>query len=201
MEYGKNMEGENEKIRKMSLFRRSKEKDIRKLLKEFWYDKCMNESAEMDDYVPEIMQEEVYKYLGKRGDKGRYNFAMFTVNFREDVKWGLVKKKFEKYRKKVWIEKELSCVEWRDGDKGLHIHSKVWIRQPTEGERKVYSFKREVYNTFKSLVGNRLHVNVRYSNKKGCFDEYIMRIKGGEKKKNFENNVVNRVKLGVKNVL
>ena len=80
------------------------------------------------------------------------------------------------------------CIEWREGDKGMHAHIKIWLNE----NKNPYRCKGEFYNTFKSLVGNKQHVNIRYSNTDGCFEEYIMGIKDGEFKKNRENDIRNR---------
>lgn len=169
------------KYEKLLLFYKMKEEGIKKLLKEFWYDKALEETSVFEDYIPEDMLEEVVEYTSKRNRNSRYKYAMFTINFKEKVTLKNAMKKFEKFRTKKWIEKSMSCMEWRGLYLGMHLHSKVWIK---DGKR-IYDCKREVYNTFKDLVGNKMHVNVRYSNRENCFEEYIKGYKKGKMKDSF----------------
>lgn len=165
----------------------------RKILSEFWYDKVSNDFEWLKHDVPKNFKSEVREYLESR-NSSRYKYAMFTINPKEGTVFSELQKKVEKALKKVWVENYLFCYEWRDKDKGLHVHIKVWIKK----EKNPYHCKREIYNTFKHLVGNKKHVNVRYSNREGCFDEYIKNgIKDGKKKKNSEFDRINRELLNI----
>ncbi|WP_445775567.1 hypothetical protein, partial [Shewanella sp.] len=170
-------EDTEEKFRKLKVFTIAREKAFEKLFKEFWYDKSLKTAEITDDYIPEVCKEEFQKYVGKRG-KARYKYLLITINFKPDVDFEMAYKQFEKYTKKKWIDKCINCFEWRkemtkDDNGGMHIHSKVWIAD----KKNPYKCKGEVYNTFKNLVGNKLHVNVRYSNAEGCFEDYIAGLK------------------------
>ena len=110
------------------------------MFKEYHYDKFLNNPSLLDDFVPAYARGEFQKYCGKRTSK-RYKYVMFTINFKEGVDMDDVKKKYVKYVMKKWLLKSMSCFEWRKMDKGMHIHSKVWLDE----EKNPYECKREVY--------------------------------------------------------
>ncbi len=184
------------KEKKLQLFIQSKEKAYAKRFKEYWYDKVLEENEDISSYVPNILKEDFQKYLGKKSGK-RYNYIMFTINFKESVTFAQAYKKFVKYTKKTWIHSHYSCFEWRSLESGMHIHSKVVL---TDDKVKVYRCKSEVYNTFKNLVGNKLHINVRYSNREGCFDSYIDGLKKEIRKDCYEVTHIMRAKHSIPNV-
>lgn len=171
-----------------------------KLWREFWYYRLTDHQDEMGNYTvcklaPDSIRSEMSNWLNKkakmRGTK--YKYCMFTINFKEEIDIEYIKKKLKKCLTKNWIEQYIYCYEWRDIDKGMHVHLKTWIK---EG-KVVYNCKKEVYNTFKDLVGNKLHVNVRYSNRNDCFNEYIKGYKLGQVKPTHIHDCVmrNRLKL------
>lgn len=187
----------DEKIRKLVLFRNEYEQAMRKIAKEYWYDKILESSELWEEYVPEVYAEDFGKWAVKRGGNARYKYIMITVNFKEDVSFETMWVKFVKMKNKIWIEKSMSCVEWRDKNKGMHIHSKVWVHD----WKKVYECKREIYNTFKALVGNKMHVNVRYSNREKCFEDYIRGFRGGKKKESYDVTMSMRKELKIPDIL
>ncbi len=158
-----------DKINKLQLFYLQQEEAYKKLFKQFHYDRALEDPLLTDEYIPKVLKGEFQEYLGKRNSSGRYKYAMYTINFREGQTVQKAMKQFLKYTKKKWIKNSISCFEWRGMDRGMHIHSRVEF-QP---EKNVYEGKREVYNTFKSMVGNKKHVNVRYSNRDNSFLKYI----------------------------
>ncbi len=172
-------------IDKKLIFHNQQIEAYKKLFKQFHYDRAFNDPSFTDDYIPEVYKEEFQKYIVRRSSAGRYKYVMYTINFREDIDHYEVLKAFLKYTKKKWIKKSYSCFEWRDIDKGQHIHSRVEII-PDDPEKPnritIYQRKREVYNTFKHLVGNKLHINARYSNRKDCFIAYVKGLRKGKPK-------------------
>lgn len=157
---------------KICFINRMKTRALEKIMGQFFYDKWMDEPIDIADAFW-IHKEDYLKWAEKRSSKSRYKYVMFTINpYKDDV--DLLKKKIEKCVCKNWITKYMYCFEQRgkmdkDLGKGIHIHLKVWLK---EG-KNVYRCRGEVYNTFKSCVQTAKHINVRYSNRDGCFDDYI----------------------------
>lgn len=181
---------------KVIKFHQQREKTVLKLAEQYYRDMIIEEPSIAKDYVPDGMQDEFQKYCVKRYG-GRYKWIIFTVNFKPKATLGDVIKKVTKCVKKKWITRYLLCYETRNHrGEGIHIHMKVWL----EEGKKPYDCKREMFNTFKNLVENRMHVNCRYSNRDGCFEEYIKGIKGGEKKQNYEFDRVWRKEHGLTDV-
>lgn len=158
-----------------------------KHLKEFYYDRQSNNLEFFDKYLPESHVEEFQVYMGKRNGTGRYRYLMISVNPMKHVSYEQFMKKVTKCKTKKWIEQESTCIEWTHDEikdefglidnGGMHMHMKIWIKK----DKNPYECKREVYNTFKDLVEKQC-VNVRYSNRDGCFDDYIKGLKGKEDK-------------------
>lgn len=109
---------------------------------------------------------------------------------------GNILKKTMKITAKKWVNKAMYCYETRGLMKRLHVHMKIWV----DPKKKIYDCQREVYNTVKELVGNQRHVDRRYSNIDGCFEEYIRGIKGKVRKANYENDKLFRKRYGLDDV-
>jgi len=174
------------KTAKKTIFMKQKTEALKKLFKEYWYDNIIHNPETVDDFLPDHSKEDFQKYIAKRTNT-RYKYIMFTINPIKDVEVEVLLKQFTKYTKKKWITQHYSCFEWRGStiDDGIHIHSKVWLHE----DKNPYETKREVFNTFKNLVGNIKHINVRYSNRDYCFEDYIRGIKDGKNKENYHNDL------------
>lgn len=174
----------------------ARNKAISWFMESFWRDQFRETPSLVRDYVPLVYgpawRDKFEKYVFNRRSK-RYKWIMITANFMEGAPLKEIRKKVEKCLKKKWIAKASYCYEWRDKDVGLHWHCKMEIKDGSE--KDVYSCKRECYNTFKDLCGHKMHVNVRYSNIEGCFDDYIKGLKKGELKVNNKYDVMNRKKF------
>lgn len=170
-------------LERKHIFEDSKTRAIHKLFKEYHYDQIKKNPNSVLRYIPKSEQDIFINYISKRTNT-RYRYIMFTINFREDVTFQQAEKKFMKYAKKRWIKNTISCFEWREKNKGMHIHSRAEL----SSKKVPYECKREVYNTFKNLVGNKLHINVRYSNDENSFINYINGFKKNKPKEGSDNN-------------
>lgn len=175
----------------------ARERALDTWLYDMYKDKIMDDWECVDDLLPDYVKDEFASYVAKRNDVGRYPYCMVTINFKEDVTFADAVKKFNKFVKKCWILKSMSCFEWRDIDKGMHIHSKLWIAK----DKRYCECHREIYNTFKHLVGNKRHVCLRPSTRDGCFEDYIKGIKEGSKKATHDIDKEMRIKYAVSNVI
>lgn len=173
-----------------------KKKALRKRVQEFYYDKCLEDPVDILERIPNCDKEQFIEWAGNRNRVGRYKYIMYTINFKPGTEWAKAKKKILKSMKKKWIINALGCIEWRNGNSGMHCH----IRCEVKDDKNVYRCKGELYNTFKDCVGNKLHVNVKYSNIEGAYVNYVKGIKKGEKKINNVNDVELRKKYGIPTV-
>lgn len=163
-------------------FHNAKFKAQEKLFVLYWGDYYNNNSEDLLKYIPPERQEDFQKYVAKSKGK-RWKYAMYTINFGPGVELNVIKKYTEKCLKKKWILDPIYCYETRGRDenggfKGVHVHMRVQFHE----DKNPYEGRREVYNTFKHVVGNKQHINVRYSNRDDAFIEYIAGYKKGEKK-------------------
>lgn len=168
---------------------------IKKILKEFHYDKLINDPDAMGNEVPEFAKDELISWMEQR-NSNRYKYAMITINPKEDTDVFRFVKKIQKASTKTWIKHFMWCIEWREINKGMHCHMKVWI----EESKNPYRIKGEMYNTFKHMVGNKLHINIRYSNREGCFEEYIKGYKDGQIKDHHQASLIMRQKCNLNDV-
>lgn len=165
-------------------------KAIRKILMEYNYERLIKDNEVLLHMVPEHFQEDFKTYMENRRKayKIRYKYAMFTINFKENMDYKEIYKKTLKCLEKKWIKDHLARFECRDFNKesnewiGIHLH--FWCE--IIDNKNVYHCKREVYNTFKHLVGNKQHVNVKYSNAPDAFKQYVLGIKNNEYKPNYQ---------------
>lgn len=183
-----NTPAEEERIKNDRINRigKSKIRTIDKIMDQFFYDKYTEEPTLIEEEFMGL-KDEFLKWSYERSAKSRYKYAMFTINFIEGVELVEILKRMKKCCSKKWIERYMWCIEQRgtgdiDLGEGKHVHLKVWIKDG----KSVYRCRGEVYNTFKKMVGNKKHVNVRYSNRKGCFGDYIRGYKGGKKKDKYD---------------
>lgn len=181
------------KIKQLTLFANERENAMKKLAKEYWYDKLIEESELWRDYVPKNLRDDFGKYVTKRKGCNRYKYLLFTINFTEGTDVGNAVKKVEKCVHKKWIKSALYCFEWRGSDNGFHCHLRCEIIK----DKNAYRCKGEVYNTFKHMVGNKMHVNLRYSNSDNAFVDYVKGLKKGKPKANCVYDDYNRDKYGL----
>lgn len=146
-----------------------------------------------DRFIPEDMVNKMKEYMkARRGS--RYRWILLTVNVKEGTDLHLLMKKSEKCSKKIWIKHAEWCYEWREVCTGLHMHMAIEVDD--EVKKKPSEMRRECYNTFKHLIGNPQHVNMKFSNQ-CCFNSYIRGIKNGEWKENRENDIRLRLEYGL----
>lgn len=188
-------------VQKVTVELEEKERAFRKHLRDFMFDKMNNEPYMMfKDMATEGTYKELADYVSKKNEN-KWKYLFITVNFKEmDLEdpnnIGNILKKTMKITAKKWVNKAMYCYETRGLMKGLHVHMKIWV----DPKKKIYDCQREVYNTVKELVGNQRHVDRRYSNIDGCFEEYIRGIKGKVRKANYENDKLFRKRYGLDDV-
>ncbi len=117
---------------------------------------------------------------------------MITVNPKDDTPVYMLSKKIIKCISKKWIRTAIYCHEWRNEKEGLHCHIGCEIDDKNPSE-----INRECYNTFKNMVGNKRHVNVKMSNGLKAFENYVMGIKDGKAKPNSKFDKINRISEGL----
>lgn len=155
--------------RRMDMVEQVKEKMIMKRIGEWYYDKICKKPEVFERYLIGPDLDEFSHWNAKR-TRIRWKYIMFTINFKPEISLIMADIKVKKAIKKKWIVRYMYCWEWRDrNEKGMHVHMKVELKDG----KSPYECRREMYNTFKSLVGNKQHVNSRYSNEEGCFVQYI----------------------------
>lgn len=172
-----------DRIKRIESFIESKNFAMQKIEREFWYDKIIKDPEWLRGQYNDTIEKDLIKYISKRG-RCRYKFIMFTINPVEGTNLELFKRKLIKATKKTWIKKFMYCLEVRKrnhtegGYLGMHAH--MWTE--VDNDKYSYDCKREMYNTFKNLVGNKMHVNCRYSNNENAFKDYIRGFKRGIEK-------------------
>lgn len=198
---------------RMDLWSKGRDKAIVKMFMEYCYDKFSENPRDIMHMVPASDKDDFEKYVLKRNNN-RYKYLLITINYKPDVDIKEIVKKTEKVTKKKWINKAMWCYEQREKDekleglldgeklplpyifKGIHVHMKVWLSE----KKNPYHCKREVFNTVKHIVGNKMHVNVRYSNRDGCFDAYCNGWKNESHKPGWEMDCLMRKRLGLEYV-
>ncbi len=170
---------------------KARERAVNKLLDQYYFDKIMEGSFNLDHFIEEEELEELEEYVERR-QKRRYKYIMITVNPKEDTPWRTLNKKVLKCIAKKWIKNATWCYEWREKKMGLHAHIRCEIEDKNPCE-----INRECYNTFKHLVGNKLHVNIKMSNANKAFLNYVKGLKNGKQKENAEHDEINRKELGI----
>jgi len=123
-----------------------------------------------------------------------YGF-MVTVNPRPDVIYDDFIKLVLKSVSKKWLGYFIWCIEWRDGDTGMHAHIAC-----VRGNKPWSAVKTEFSNTFQSVVGNDMHVKFTPYPTEEAFQNAISYVKGMKKllpKKNALHDQANRKDLGL----
>lgn len=166
-----------------------KKKVVHKRIGEYLYDMMQKEPDMMKRYVPKTEWKKFRQYTQERGSN-RYKYCMITINPREGIDVDHFVKKVCKAVKKTWVRCYGWCIEWRKylppspfndgGGIGMHAHVVIEFKKG----KNPYRAKGEFYNTFKHLVGNRKHVDIKYSNRDGAFLDYVQGLKGGKPKEN-----------------
>lgn len=175
--------------------KKAKNQAINKILREYYYDAILKDPEKYMKYAPIHEHDPLCNYIVKRTGQ-RWRYFMATINFKPDIDIKIAMKKLTKCLKKKWIKDYYYCWEWRKINDGMHIHLRI---EPDEN-KKIYDCKREIYNTFKHLVGNKMHVNMRYSNKENCFIDYINGLKDNEPKDCFEATKEMRIKYNINDI-
>lgn len=173
------------------------EKAAKKVACEYYYEAIHKDPGMLNNFLPDSEVENIKEYVLSKEYGQRYKYLMITVNPKEGMCLTAFHKQIRKSVKKIFIAKSMYCFEWRNIDEGLHCHIKIWLKKR---KKEVYNIKREFYNTFKHLVGNKQHVNARYSNRDGCFEDYIMGMKAGKPKDTHQVDVEMRKKHGLKDI-
>lgn len=169
---------EDQKIVMSKVFEKAKMKAIERAFTGYWTDLLYKEPEQVLMDFDSPCKDDVCKYIVKCTGK-KWKYFMVTINFKPGVCKGKILLKMEKCVKKKWLWKYIYCIEWRDwNEDSVHVHMKV----TPDPEKKIYDCKREIYNTFKHLVGNKLHVDMRYSNRDDCFEDYILGYRNGKMK-------------------
>lgn len=181
----------NERTEKLLKDLHIKRKAVDKLWFNFWVDKVQNEPFWAKDDMPEETYEEFTDWCSLRATK--HKIYLITINPREDIIEPEFIERIKKSVKKKWITYYKWCIEWRDKAEGMHCH----ILVHSNGKR-ISECRREFYNTFKHMVGNKLHVNIRYGTRPDSYSQYIEGIKGGKSKPNHKYDVENRIELCLK---
>lgn len=172
-----------------------KEKAIRKILFEYYYDDIQKNPEKYLLSVNKTRDKSVKEYVQSRGCR-RYIGAMYTINPKEDISVELFLKKMKKIVRYTCFKDGEFCLEWREMDKGLHCHMIVEYK---EGQDP-YACTQRLRRGCKNIVGNNLHVHVRYSNKIENFRDYIRGMKGEKKKKCFKATMYMRSKHKIDNI-
>lgn len=128
-------------------------------------------------------------------------FAFFTVNVREGVYVEFLMDKISKMLSKCWIKEYMYCIEQRGENEetmgsGLHAHILVSLNK----YKRPSDCKREVYNTFRNLVDNKLHVNMRSGMDGKNFANYILGNKSHDKMDKVDMDILWRENMGIENV-
>lgn len=188
-------------VQKVSIELEEMEKAYRKHLQTLLFDKMNNEPYIMfKELATDGIYKELCEYVAKKNEN-KWKYLFITVNFKDydlgdDELIGKLLQKTRKIVTKKWVTKAMWCYETRGLMKGLHVHMKIWV----DPKKKIYDCQREVYNTVKDHVGSKRHVDRRYSNIEGCFEDYIKGIKGKVQKENHANDTLFRKKYGLDDV-
>lgn len=167
----------------ISRIRRAKEKALDKILTFAYENYYKNDVNRMVNRFWDKSEIEIISNYIKKCKGGSYKYAFITVNPNSITNDNLTHfiKKIDKCCRKIWVERCLWCLEQRgdsrelaDQGHGIHAHILLEIKN---GKRSS-EIRRETYNTFKHLVGNRNHVNIIFSMVDSNFVNYI----SGQKK-------------------
>lgn len=169
---------------------------IHKCLVQYYHKKVREKN---DNTLRLYMKEDEYnEFMDMNGKGTHWKWCLVTLNPREDVTIDQLLKIVEKIVDKKWIKMGVGNVEWRDENgKGMHMHIK--ITKIDDVTKNFSSVRTEIYNTCQHILGNKQHLNIRFNNGDNpkVFDDYIMGIKKGEHKKNYDYDVQTRAELKI----
>jgi len=144
-----------------------------------------------------MKDDEYNEFLDMNGKGTHWKYAMVTLNPRNDVNWQMLICIGDKICQKKWIKRGMGNIEWRNGKDGMHMHLKIIKRD--NYTKNFSSVRTEIYNTCQHILGNKQHLNIKFNNGENdkVFDDYIMGIKKGEHKKNYDEDIKNRKEFGI----
>lgn len=155
-----------------------------KVFTRMWLDKIDENPEEIFKYIKTYAGGELYDdvcanvrmYTGKKCE-----CVMITVNPKQNINLELFDKLIKKCLKKKWIKTYMYCYEVRNAAlEGLHVHIRLTFK---EGEKiSPGRCRRECYNTFKNIVGNYEHVDLKPGYRKDAFIDYIGGLRKGKEK-------------------
>ncbi len=169
------------------------------------YKKCLNKVIEKRmemiisyhiDKNPEIMMNQmegelwksmVTAYNNRRNKISKKDYIFLTVNPMESIGLTEFIKCVKKCMRKKWFHDILYCYEQRGEnleEMGIGKHMHALIRFDKKKSKR--DALKEIFNTFKNIVGNPKHVNIQYTNDKEKIKDYIMGIKEIDKMKKVE---------------
>lgn len=132
------------------------------------------------EYVPDNIKAYYSKYMS-RLKSGCQDFLV-TINPEGNKMPAEIYPYLTKALKKKFLKNYYGCFEFRNGSfEGCHVH--LLIR--TNKSKKRSEIQREFHNTFKDIVGNRMHVHVISTNSPQNMVEYVEGKKKGERKDNY----------------
>lgn len=143
----------------------------------------------------------IYTWNGENYDKKPYNnttkrekYVLITVNPKPEISVGDMLQLYKRARKKNWIINTHSTIEWRKEKEGMHLHMLAWVIF----KKAKSQIHKEIYNTFKHVVGNKNHVNIQINKvDPGKMITYIEGYKNGLPKANQLHDMQNRIQLGI----
>lgn len=136
---------------------------------------------------------DIIEFYKSRSHGVGYTHVFITVTPKADVTFKSFQKKVEKSLTKKWIKSALYCYEWRDKNVGLHMHMLVELK----AQKKLSEMHREFWSTFKTLLGdNKKNVMIIATNKPENVVNYLSGLKDGKRKKNYAQDILNRMQLG-----
>ena len=171
----------------------AKKQALKKVYSSFFYDSIMDNPSQ---FLREIEDDELIQYIDNKREF-TYGFAMLTVNPREKTSYEEFRKKINKALRKKMVTRAIYCIEWRRGNVGMHMHALIELSM----KKKPSHMQREFYNTFKTIVEKTFHVNIKATHTPKNFRKYILGYKEGEYKPNHDQDVINRVALGIPDVI
>lgn len=131
----------------------------------FHQEKAMKEGTSSFVNSDPEFKKKVDEMMNKQKERAEaYGYALITVNPINDTRLEYLEERMNKFLKKKWVNEcywvfEQRCKEIDDIDsygKGLHMHILVAV----DGKAK-HEVHRETHNTFKNVVGNDKHIDVR----------------------------------------
>lgn len=130
-------------------------------------------------------------------------YCLLTVNPRSDVGLEDIFTMWNKIKKKKWIKKTYSCVEWRGENEGMHLHMEIeykWRNKKEDKIKPVCEIITECTNTCKKYIGNDRHCNFKFNINRG-FGRYIDGYRKGAEKKSYDITKRMRETNGLNDIL